>query len=79
MSPARALKIARLYRLRLLLAIGEWRIRRLSRALERAHGLPRGWLLQPGNAERFAAWERTRLHWRHALISCSPLPQGRAS
>ncbi|PWC26967.1 hypothetical protein [Teichococcus aestuarii] len=62
----------------LALAFGEWRVQRIAKAMEQEHGLPRGWLLQPGNAERFAAWERTRLHWRRALISCSPLPQEKA-
>lgn len=53
-----ALNLTRLIRLRFLLAIGEWRVCRMARAMERAHGLHSGWLLQPGNAERFAEWEK---------------------
>lgn len=54
------LQFARLAWLRLLLAIGEWRARRMAQAIEHAHGLPAGWLLQPGNAEQFARWEQCR-------------------
>lgn len=61
----KALKLARLGWLRLLLAIGEWRVHRMASAMERAYGLPAGWLLLPGNAETFAEWEKARRLWQH--------------
>ncbi|PHK93797.1 hypothetical protein CR162_16915 [Pseudoroseomonas rhizosphaerae] len=62
---------ARLCWLRLLLAIGEWRVRRMAQAMERAHGLPAGWLILPGNAQRFAEWERQRQVWRRSTYRLS--------
>lgn len=58
----KTLQLARLCWLRFLLAIGEWRVCRMARAMERAHGLPSGWLLQPGNAEWFAGQKKAQAH-----------------
>lgn len=58
------LMLARLHFLLMVLAVQQWRVRRMASAMERAHGLPAGWLLQPGNAQRFAEWERGKASWR---------------
>lgn len=58
------LMLARLHFLLMVLALQQWRVRRMARAIERANNLPTGWLLIPGNAQRFAEWERGRMRWQ---------------
>lgn len=57
------MKRLRLLHLRARLAWSERRVRRMASAIERAEGLPAGWLLVPENAERHAAWQASRQLW----------------
>jgi len=50
----------RLLVLRLRYAWTHWQLHRMAGTLERAHGLPAGWLLVEANAELFRDWQVSR-------------------